>query len=141
MAAPPPGARVDLGVAQVVASALAAVTSAVAASTLGVAGTIVGAGLGAVVATVGSAVYTHSLRRAGARIKELRPDDGRWPALRPQSGVPGTTSDDESERGWPLQLNSTSITGRPGASSSAASSSREASAGSSRSTARAGRTP
>jgi hypothetical protein len=85
--------RLDLGVAQVTASALAAVTSAVAASTLGVAGTIVGAGLGAVVATVGSAVYAHSLRRAGARLRELRPvDDGRWPALRPQQDRTGRSN-------------------------------------------------
>jgi hypothetical protein len=80
--------RLDLGVAQVAASALAAVTSAVAASTLGVAGTILGAGVGAVVATVGSAVYAHSLQRAGARIREFRPvDDGRWPAPRPMGGI------------------------------------------------------
>ena len=54
----------------------AAVTSALAASFLGVAGTIIGAAVGSVVATVGSAVYAHSLRTAGSRLRELRPQTG-----------------------------------------------------------------
>lgn len=91
-----PPARLDLGVAQVAGSALAAVTAAVAASTLGVAGTILGAGVGAVVATVGSALYTHSMHRASARVREmklleLRSEGGlRWPG--PRSGGAGLDS-------------------------------------------------
>jgi len=68
-----PTPRLGLGAAQIAASALAAVTSALAASFLGVAGTIIGAAVGSVVATVGSAVYAHSLRTAGSRLRELRP--------------------------------------------------------------------
>jgi hypothetical protein len=68
--------RLGLGAAQIAASALAAVTSALAASFLGVAGTIIGAAVGSVVATVGSAVYAHSLRTAGSRLRELRPQTG-----------------------------------------------------------------
>src|SRR4051794_36248624 len=118
---------IDLGVSQVAASALAAVTSAVAASTLGVAGTIVGAGLGAVVATVGSALYTHSLRRAGDRLRELKPvDDGRWPMPRPRGSTrpaapdaeaPSTTAagtsapDDEAAARRPWKRNAVMIGG------------------------------
>ena len=71
-----PTPRLGLGAAQIAASALAAVTSALAASFLGVAGTIIGAAVGSVVATVGSAVYAHSLRTAGSRLRELRPQTG-----------------------------------------------------------------
>src|SRR3954471_15466215 len=102
----------DLGVAQVAASALAAVTSALAASTLGVAGTIVGAGVGAVVATVGSAIYTHSLRRASERVRqlramELRGTSGlRWPLTRPGAGAdaPGRTEPRTESLTHPLAL-------------------------------------
>jgi len=86
-------AKLDLGVAQVAGSALAAVTAALAASTLGVAGTILGAGVGAVVATVGSALYAHSLRRATERVRqlrlmEMRPTGGvRWPAPRSRASA------------------------------------------------------
>lgn len=62
-----------LSTAQVTGSALAAGTSALAASFLGVAGTIIGALVGSLVATVASAVYSHSLRRAGQRLRVLRP--------------------------------------------------------------------
>ena len=88
-----PSAGLDLGVAQVAGSALAAVTAALAASTLGVAGTILGAGVGAIVATVGSALYAHSLRRATERVRqlrlmEMRPTGGvRWPAPRSRASA------------------------------------------------------
>lgn len=55
---------------QIVGSALAAVTVAVAASYLGVAGTVIGAALMSVGSTVGTAVYTHYLKRTGAKVKQ-----------------------------------------------------------------------
>ncbi|MGN6751846.1 MAG: hypothetical protein ACTHJJ_04765 [Intrasporangium sp.] len=62
-----------LSTAQVAGSALAAATSALAASFLGVAGTIIGACVGSIVATIASAIYSQSLRRAGRRLRVLRP--------------------------------------------------------------------
>lgn len=62
-----------LSTPQVAGSALAAGTSALAASFLGVGGTIIGALVGSIVATIASAVYSHSLRRAGQRLRVLRP--------------------------------------------------------------------
>jgi hypothetical protein len=61
-----------LSVTQILGGALAAATSALAASFLGVAGTIIGAVVGSVVATVGSAIYAHSLRTAGVRLRMVR---------------------------------------------------------------------
>ncbi|MDP9373691.1 MAG: hypothetical protein M3Q65_14810 [Chloroflexota bacterium] len=66
---------IQLSVVQVVAGALASVSAAVVASTFGLAGTLLGAAITSVIATVGSALYTHSLERARARIP--RPRDGR----------------------------------------------------------------
>ncbi|MEU9133178.1 hypothetical protein AB0D08_34650 [Kitasatospora sp. NPDC048540] len=60
--------RLDLSVAQVVASALAAVAGAVLASELGVYGTIIGAAVVSVGATVGSAVFQHLFRRTGEQL-------------------------------------------------------------------------
>lgn len=68
--------RIDLTVAQVGGSALAAATASVAASSLGVAGTIIGAVVGSLIATVGGAIYVHSLRRAGHRIRRTLPISG-----------------------------------------------------------------
>lgn len=62
-----------LSPAQVAGSGLAAATSALAASFLGVAGTLIGALVGSVVATIASAVYSHSFRRAGQRLRVMRP--------------------------------------------------------------------
>ncbi len=67
-----PGGVLGLSLTQVLGGALAAVTAALAASFLGVAGTIAGAAIGSLVATVGSAVYDHSLRTAGARLRIAR---------------------------------------------------------------------
>lgn len=61
-----------LSLPQVLGSALAAATAAFAASFLGVAGTVVGAVVGSVVATIGSAIYAHSLRTAGTRLRTVR---------------------------------------------------------------------
>ena len=71
-----------LGLAQVLASTLAAVSAALAASFLGVAGTIIGAALGSLVASIGSAIYAHSLRTAGSRLQRLRPQGPGTPSPR-----------------------------------------------------------
>ncbi|MCO8303007.1 hypothetical protein AB0B92_28290 [Streptomyces hygroscopicus] len=64
--------RMELSVAQVAGSALAAVAAAVLASKLGVYGTILGAGVVSVVATAGGTVFQHLFRRTGEQIKEAR---------------------------------------------------------------------
>lgn len=75
----PVGTRSAMGLtfAQVAGSSLAAVSSALAASFLGVAGTIGGALVGSLVGTVGTAVYSHSLRTAGTRLRALTPAQKR----------------------------------------------------------------
>lgn len=65
------GRRLEVNGVQVCASALAAVTAAVIGSFFGVTGTIAGAGLASVFATIGSAVYSHFLRRGGARLQHV----------------------------------------------------------------------
>jgi hypothetical protein len=62
--------RIDLSVAQVAASALAAVVGAVLASELGVYGTIMGAAVVSVGATTGGAVFQHVFRRTGEQLRE-----------------------------------------------------------------------
>ncbi|MGK4580809.1 hypothetical protein [Kitasatospora sp. HPMI-4] len=62
-------ARIDLSVAQVAASALAAVVGAVLASELGVYGTILGAAVVSIGATTGGAVFQHLFRRTGEQIR------------------------------------------------------------------------
>ncbi|CDR05965.1 hypothetical protein [Streptomyces iranensis] len=64
--------RIELSVAHVAGSALAAVAAAVLASKLGVYGTILGAGVVSVVATAGGTVFQHLFRRTGEQIKEVR---------------------------------------------------------------------
>jgi hypothetical protein len=61
----------DLSLAQVAASALAAVVGAVLASQLGVYGTILGAAVVSVGATTGTAVFQHVFRRTGAQLREM----------------------------------------------------------------------
>lgn len=85
-AAPRP--RFELTLAQVSGSALAAATASIAASTLGVAGTIIGAIVGSLVATVGGAVYVHSLRHAGTRLRRTLPI-----ITGPAAGPAGATTD------------------------------------------------
>lgn len=63
--------RLDLSVAQVTASALAAVVGAVLASELGVYGTIIGAAVVSVGATTGGAVFQHVFRRTGEQLREV----------------------------------------------------------------------
>lgn len=62
--------RIDLSVAQVAGSALAAAVAAYLAGQLGVYGTIIGAGLISVVATTGGSIFHHLFRRTGEQIKE-----------------------------------------------------------------------
>lgn len=62
--------RIDLSVAQVAGSALAAAVGAYLAGRLGVYGTIIGAGVVSVVATTGGSIFQHLFRRTGEQIKE-----------------------------------------------------------------------
>lgn len=62
--------RLDLSVAQVSGSAVAAVVAAKLASNLGVYGTILGAGVISVVATCGGSVLQFFFRRTGEQIRE-----------------------------------------------------------------------
>lgn len=63
------GKRLDLSVAQVSGSAIAAVVAAKLASTLGVYGTILGAGVISVIATCGGSVFQHLFKRTGEQIR------------------------------------------------------------------------
>ena len=65
--------RFELSATQLVATALAAITATVAASYLGVAGTVIGAALASVVSAIGTAVYSHSLHKTRARVREAVP--------------------------------------------------------------------
>jgi hypothetical protein len=66
-----PRERLELSLAQVAASSLAAVSAAVLCSYFGVAGTVIGTAAASVVATIGSALYGYSLRRTRARLRRL----------------------------------------------------------------------
>jgi hypothetical protein len=61
--------KVQVSTVQIIAGALASVSAAVVASTFGLKGTLLGAAVTSIVASVGSALYTHSLHRARARIQ------------------------------------------------------------------------
>ncbi len=63
--------RVEISLAQVATSALAAVSAAVLCSFFGVAGTIIGTAVTSLVATVAGAVYSYSLRRTRTRLRRL----------------------------------------------------------------------
>ncbi|MER7989347.1 hypothetical protein ABTY53_27705 [Streptomyces noursei] len=62
--------RIDLSLAQVSGSALAAAVAAFLAGQLGVYGTIIGAGVVSVVATTGGTIFQHLFRRTGEQLKE-----------------------------------------------------------------------
>src|SRR4051794_5431944 len=74
----PTAARFSLSATQITASALAATTATVAASYLGVAGTVIGAAVASVLTVVGNAVYSHSLRRTGEKVRDAVPIASRW---------------------------------------------------------------
>ncbi len=63
--------RLDLSIAQVAGSALAAVVAALLAGKLGVYGTVIGAGVVSVVATTGGTVFQHLFRRTGEQIRDV----------------------------------------------------------------------
>ncbi|MEU2240224.1 hypothetical protein ABZ572_12595 [Streptomyces sp. NPDC018338] len=65
-----PRRRIDLSVAQVSGSALAAVIAAKLASTLGVYGTILGAGVISVIATCGGPLFQHVFKRTGEQVRD-----------------------------------------------------------------------
>jgi hypothetical protein len=74
----PAAARFSLSATQVIASALAATTATFAASYLGVAGTVIGAAVASVLTVIGNAVYSHSIRRTGERVRDAVPIAARW---------------------------------------------------------------
>jgi hypothetical protein len=80
-AADDPPERLQLSIAQVAASSLAAVSAAVVCSLFGVAGTFVGAAIASVCATVGSALYAHSWRRTQSRLRRLHRAGAASPPL------------------------------------------------------------
>ncbi|MGW4744961.1 hypothetical protein ACWEPR_09250 [Streptomyces sp. NPDC004290] len=87
------GRRIDLSVAQVSGSALAAVIAAKLASTLGVYGTILGAGVISIIATCGGPLFQHLFRRTGEQVRDVTA------ASRPkgrQVPVPATPRDDRT---------------------------------------------
>lgn len=63
--------RIDLSVAQVSGSALAAVIAAKLASTLGVYGTILGAGVISVIATCGGPLFQQLFKRTGEQVRDV----------------------------------------------------------------------
>ncbi|MBB4985233.1 hypothetical protein [Streptomyces nymphaeiformis] len=65
------GRRIDLSVAQVSGSALAAVVAAKLASTLGVYGTILGAGVISVIATCGGPLFQQLFKRTGEQVRDV----------------------------------------------------------------------
>ncbi|WP_193581926.1 hypothetical protein [Streptomyces mobaraensis] len=75
------GKRLDLSVAQVAGSALAAVIAALLAGKLGVYGTVIGAGVVSVVATTGGTVFQHLFRRTGEQVRDAAAQAAR-PRLR-----------------------------------------------------------
>lgn len=81
------GRRIDLSVAQVAASALAAVVGAVLASELGVYGTIIGAAVVSIGATTGGAVFHHVFRRTGEQLREVT-ERGAGPSVNGLQQVP-----------------------------------------------------
>lgn len=86
------GKRIDLSLAQVAGSALAAAVAAYLAGRLGVYGTIIGAGVVSVVATTGGSVFQHLFRRTGEQLKEAtvttRPKPRRSSVTRTRSTTP-----------------------------------------------------
>ncbi|MDK1475933.1 hypothetical protein QNO07_21365 [Streptomyces sp. 549] len=66
-----PKKKIDVSVAQVAGSTLAAVIAALIAGRLGVYGTFIGAGVVSVVATTGGPVFQHLFRRTGEQVKDV----------------------------------------------------------------------
>ncbi|MEU2871755.1 hypothetical protein ABZ769_21490 [Streptomyces olivoreticuli] len=68
--AKPKKKRLELSLAQVAGSALAAVVAALLAGKLGVYGTVLGAGVVSVVATSGGTIFQHFFKRTGEQLRE-----------------------------------------------------------------------
>jgi len=77
--------RIDLSVAQVAGSAVAAVLAAVLASSFGVYGTIAGAGVVSVIATCGGSLFQHLFTRTGEQLRPGRTPVGVTMAAAPQA--------------------------------------------------------
>ncbi|MGK5730077.1 hypothetical protein [Streptomyces sp. URMC 124] len=75
------GKRLELSLAQVAGSALAAVVAALLAGKLGVYGTVIGAGVVSVVATSGGTIFQHVFKRTGEQLREATVQAAR-PKLR-----------------------------------------------------------
>ncbi|MCA6092578.1 hypothetical protein LE181_10435 [Streptomyces sp. SCA3-4] len=75
--------RLDLSVAQVSGSALAAVIAALLAGKLGVYGTVIGAGVVSVVATTGGTVFHHLFKRTGEQFRDATTPSANRPEPRP----------------------------------------------------------
>ncbi|SES35583.1 hypothetical protein [Streptomyces qinglanensis] len=82
------GKRLELSLAQVLGSAVAAVVAAFAAGQLGVYGTFLGAGVMSLVATSGGPVFQHFFSRTGEQIKEVTvpPKARQLPVRDPAAG-------------------------------------------------------
>lgn len=88
---------IDVNVAQVAGSALAAVIAALIAGRLGVYGTFIGAGVISVVATTGGPVFQHLLRRTGQEVKEQVKQQVKIPPTRPLSAGATRRTDDPAD--------------------------------------------
>ncbi|MFD4260239.1 hypothetical protein ACFWR9_22120 [Streptomyces sp. NPDC058534] len=86
--------RIELSVAQVAGSALAAVVAAKLASSFGVYGTILGAGVISVVATCGGSVLQHFFKRTGDQLRVKR-----TAAVAPGTGYGATPAPGEFSKG------------------------------------------
>ncbi|WP_367130434.1 MULTISPECIES: hypothetical protein [Streptomyces] len=73
--------RLELSLAQVAGSALAAVIAALLAGKLGVYGTVIGAGVVSVVATSGGTIFQHLFKRTGEQLREATAQSAK-PTLR-----------------------------------------------------------
>ncbi|MGK5548803.1 hypothetical protein ACSNOH_29330 [Streptomyces sp. URMC 127] len=73
--------RLELSLAQVAGSALAAVIAALLAGRLGVYGTVLGAGVVSIVATSGGTIFQHLFKRTGEQLREATAQAAR-PKLR-----------------------------------------------------------
>ncbi|MFF4607511.1 hypothetical protein ACFY12_32840 [Streptomyces sp. NPDC001339] len=94
------GKRIDLSVAQVAGSALAAAIAAYLAAQLSVYGTVLGAGVVSVLATTGGSIFQHLFRRTGEQIKEAsvvtRPKPRRF-SSHPRSTTTTTGTSDTTD--------------------------------------------
>ncbi|MFF4792192.1 hypothetical protein ACFY2M_21025 [Streptomyces sp. NPDC001276] len=84
--------RIELSVAQVAGSAVAAVVAAKLASYFGVYGTILGAGVVSVLATCGGSVFQHFLRRTGEQLRGVAASPGPVPGPSPATAPAGRTA-------------------------------------------------